>query len=174
MRDFSAVSAPFASHRGMAALALLLLASHTMAQSAPLSAGMQHVALGSSFAAGPGIPQQAATCGRSDHNYSHLVAATLGLMLTDVSCSGATTGHILDTPQGEAPPQLSALQAETALVTLTIGGNDISYSSSTGRCAGAKAEDRCTDKLDKADVQKCVAVMAIMAYIAADVEQSLR
>jgi len=30
MRDFSAVSAPFASHRGMAALALLLLASHTM------------------------------------------------------------------------------------------------------------------------------------------------
>jgi carboxypeptidase Q len=30
------------------------------------------------------------------------------------------------------------------------------------------------DKLDKADVQKCVAVMAIMAYIAADVEQSLR
>ena len=30
------------------------------------------------------------------------------------------------------------------------------------------------DKLDKADVQKCVAVMAIMAYIAADVEQALR
>ena len=152
MRDFSAVSAPFASHCGMAALALLLMASHTMAQSAPLSAGMQHVALGSSFAAGPGIPQQAATCGRSDHNYPHLVAASLGLVLTDVSCSGATTGHILDTPQGEAPPQLSALQAETALVTLTIGGNDISYSSSTGRCAGAKAEDRCTDKLDKAAI----------------------
>jgi len=30
------------------------------------------------------------------------------------------------------------------------------------------------DKLDKAEVQKCVAVMAVMAYIAADVEQSLR
>lgn len=30
------------------------------------------------------------------------------------------------------------------------------------------------DKLDKAEVQRCVAAMAIMAYIAADVEQSLR
>jgi carboxypeptidase Q len=30
------------------------------------------------------------------------------------------------------------------------------------------------DKLDKAEVQKCVAVMAVMAYIAADLEQSLR
>lgn len=110
------------------------------------------MALGSSFAAGPGIPQQAATCGRSDHNYPRLVAAALGLELTDVSCSGATTAHILDTPQGEAPPQLTALQPDTALVTLTIGGNDISYSSSTGRCAGAAADDRCTDKLDRAAI----------------------
>jgi carboxypeptidase Q len=30
------------------------------------------------------------------------------------------------------------------------------------------------DKLDRAEVQRCVAVMAVMAYIAADVEQSLR
>jgi carboxypeptidase Q len=30
------------------------------------------------------------------------------------------------------------------------------------------------DKLDKAEVQRCVAVMAVMAYIAADLEQSLR
>ena len=29
------------------------------------------------------------------------------------------------------------------------------------------------DKLDKAEVQRCVAVMAVMAYIAADIEQSL-
>lgn len=127
----------------------LLAAGHATAQQPTLSPGSQFVALGSSFAAGPGIPQQAATCGRSDHNYPHLVAASLGLVLTDVSCSGATTGNILDTPQGNAAPQLSALQPETALVTLTIGGNDITYSASTGRCGGAKPEDRCTDKLDK-------------------------
>lgn len=30
------------------------------------------------------------------------------------------------------------------------------------------------DKLDRAEVQRCVAVMAVMAYIAADLEQSLR
>jgi carboxypeptidase Q len=29
------------------------------------------------------------------------------------------------------------------------------------------------DKLDRAEVQRCVAVMAVMAYIAADIEQGL-
>jgi carboxypeptidase Q len=30
------------------------------------------------------------------------------------------------------------------------------------------------DKLDPAEVRRCVATMAVMAYIAADLEQSLR
>ena len=124
---------------------------------ATLAKGASYVALGSSFAAGPGIATQLGNCGRSDQNYPHLVAAALELTLTDVSCGGATTGNILDTPQGSAAPQLAAVSADTALVTVTIGGNDITYSASTRRCGGAAADDRCAAKLDHARIAGLVA-----------------
>ena len=134
----------------------LLSAAPCSAQPPALAAGAKYVALGSSFAAGPGIAEQQPACGRSDHNYPHLVAATLGLALTDVSCSGATTDHILNAAQGDAAPQLMALSADTALVTLTIGGNDIRYSASTGRCSGAKPADRCSAQLDQQAIAQAV------------------
>jgi lysophospholipase L1-like esterase len=65
--------------------------------------------------------------GRSSSNYPHLVAAELGLDLVDVTYSGATTAHLLDTPQDEAPPQLDAVGPDSALVTITAGGNDLEY-----------------------------------------------
>jgi lysophospholipase L1-like esterase len=65
--------------------------------------------------------------GRSGSNYPHLVAAELGLDLVDVTYSGATTARLLDTPQDEAPPQLDAVGADTGLVTITAGGNDLEY-----------------------------------------------
>src|SRR5262250_1331586 len=100
---------------------LLGLAATSTVAAAPPSKGARYVALGSSFAAGPGIETQLGSCSRSDHNYAHLVAAALELELTDVSCGGATTANILDTPQGGATPQLAAVGADTALVTVTIG-----------------------------------------------------
>ncbi|MFK4084591.1 SGNH/GDSL hydrolase family protein [Kribbella sp. NPDC020789] len=90
--------------------------------------GSQYVALGSSFAAGPGIhPIVHKPAGRSGNNYAHLVAAELGLELTDATYSGATTAHLLDTRQDDAPPQLDAVGPDTAVVTITAGGNDIDY-----------------------------------------------
>ncbi|TDD60398.1 SGNH/GDSL hydrolase family protein [Kribbella antibiotica] len=90
--------------------------------------GSRYVALGSSFAAGPGIgPIVHKPAARSGRNYAHLVAADLELELTDVTYSGATTAHLLDTQQDEAPPQLDALGPDTALVTITAGGNDLEY-----------------------------------------------
>jgi lysophospholipase L1-like esterase len=133
-------------------LLLLSLSATAAALAAPPSKGAGYVALGSSFAAGPGIETQLGTCGRSDHNYPHLVAAALELELTDVSCSGATTANILDTPQRGAAPQLAAVGAGTALVTVTIGGNDIAYSASTIRCGNAGVDDRCAAKLDQARI----------------------
>lgn len=139
-------------------LLLAAAAAVTAAAQTPASVtkGASYVALGSSFAAGPGIDTQLGTCGRSDHNYPHLVAAALELKLTDVSCGGATTANILDTPQNGAAPQLAAVGADTALVTVTIGGNDITYSASTGRCGNAKAEDACAAKLDQARIATLV------------------
>src|SRR5690242_15728404 len=58
----------------------------TDARAAAPRPGRRYVALGSSFAAGPGIPAQlGGLCARSDHNYPHLLAARLHLDVDDVS-----------------------------------------------------------------------------------------
>lgn len=91
----------------------------------------RYVALGSSMAAGPGIKPSADgapfRAGRSARNYPHLVADRLGLDLVDVTYSGATTAHVLHDKQNGAPPQIDALDGSEALVTVTIGGNDVGY-----------------------------------------------
>lgn len=105
----------------------------------------KYVAMGSSFAAGPGIPDYyeatPAPCYRSSQNYAHQLAARLQLSLTDVSCSGATTAHLTG-PRGPIPPQLDALTPDTRLVTLTIGGNDLGYIGglTAASCAGLMKE----------------------------------
>jgi lysophospholipase L1-like esterase len=93
-----------------------------------ITPGSRYVALGSSFAAGPGIkPLADKAAGRSGRNYPRLVAEALGLELTDVTYSGATTANILRERQDEAPPQIDAVGPDTALVTITAGGNDLDY-----------------------------------------------
>jgi len=89
--------------------------------------GPAYVALGDSFTAGDGIgePQpHSGHCLRSTSNYPSLIARQLGYALTDVSCSGATTHGVLNKTSYE-PAQISALNAKTALVTVSIGGNDL-------------------------------------------------
>ncbi len=112
--------------------------------------GAQYVALGSSFASGPGIPTQFTACSRSSNNYPHLVAAALHLHLVDVTCSGATTREILTRPQHGYPPQISAVTAATALVTITIGGNNLQYSTHLRLCALAVAQGGCLSGIDHA------------------------
>jgi lysophospholipase L1-like esterase len=91
----------------------------------------RYVALGSSMAAGPGIrpaaPGAPFRSGRSARNYAHLVAERLSLDLVDVTFSGATTANVLSERQRSAPPQIEALDGSEALVTITIGGNDVGY-----------------------------------------------
>src|SRR5690606_10476488 len=100
------------------------------AQAPALQRGMEYVALGSSYAAGAGIgPLQAGSpdrCQRTTNNYASLLAKRLGLQLTDVSCGGAKTEHLLG-PWNELPAQLDAVTGTTRLVTVTVGGNDIDY-----------------------------------------------
>lgn len=112
----------------LAAAAFVLLAAFAGAARAA-----NYVALGDSYAAGPIIPNQIAPLGclKSDHNYAHLAAPTIGLPLRDPSCSGATTSDMTNpqsTELGTNPPQFNSLDAETTRVSLTIGGNDIGFS----------------------------------------------
>jgi len=56
-----------------------------------------YVALGDSYTAGPGIPDQAgvtAGCEQSSSSYPYLVAQSLRLHLTDMSCSSATIASL--------------------------------------------------------------------------------
>jgi lysophospholipase L1-like esterase len=106
------------------------------------SPGDTYVALGDSYAAGPLIPLQTGMppgCQRSNRNYPALVAETLGVPgFRDVSCSSATTEHLggsQSVPLGVNAPQLDALGADTELVTLTIGGNDIGFGEIINECA---------------------------------------
>jgi hypothetical protein len=103
-------------------------------------------ALGSSFAAGPGIdPIVDANAMRSGANYPHLLAEALNANLVDLTVSGATTANILDVPQqtmggGHYPPQISGLPADSDLVTITTGGNDLKLIGSMLYAAWEKAE----------------------------------
>jgi lysophospholipase L1-like esterase len=93
--------------------------------------GSRYVAMGSSFAAGPGIPGRAPgsprRAGRSSGNYAHLVARALGLGLHDVTYSGATTSDVLSAAARGQPAQLAAVTPDTRLVTITAGGNDVGF-----------------------------------------------
>jgi GDSL-like Lipase/Acylhydrolase family len=90
------------------------------------------VALGSSYAAGPGLrPRDRGApllSGRSRSNYAHLVAARLGLELLDQTYSGATIAEISGRAAAPRhPAQVNAVDEDTLLVTVTGGGNDIGY-----------------------------------------------
>jgi lysophospholipase L1-like esterase len=92
-------------------------------------AGTSYVALGDSYAAGLGAPPYLdPTCLRSDNGYPALVAAEkkVGSFRSD-ACSGAKTADLL-------AGQLGGLNRRTGLVTVTIGGNDLGFSSGVGTC----------------------------------------
>ena len=93
------------------------------------AAPQKYVALGSSYAAGPGgLDSNGNRCLRTMDNYPHQVAQAMNMSLVDATCSGATTENILDRPQRFVKqPQIDAVTPGTALVTITTGGNDIGY-----------------------------------------------
>jgi len=103
---------------------LLVGAAPASATAAPL----RYVALGDSYSAASGVlpPDLTApaACLRSVRNYPHVIAASSGAQLTDVTCGGADTGDLAAAQFPGVAPQLDALDRSTQLVTMTIGGND--------------------------------------------------
>ena len=119
---------------------LLALTAGLAAATCASASGGGYVSLGDSYVAGPLIATQSGgLCLRSSHNYPSLTAAALGLSLTDVSCSGATTTEMTaaQTDDGVTvnAPQLDAVTASTSVVTLGIGGNDIGFTGIIETCA---------------------------------------
>jgi lysophospholipase L1-like esterase len=87
-------------------------------------------ALGDSYGSGYGVPPYTA-CGRSDAAYAVQLDGRKRIALDDfVACAGATTTSLV------AGGQLDALDDDTDLVTISIGGNDIGWSSAVVACLG--------------------------------------
>ncbi|MEC3910471.1 SGNH/GDSL hydrolase family protein [Sphingobium sp. CR2-8] len=134
-------------------------ASTPVPSPASIAPAARYVAMGSSFAAGPGVTVSADTpatrCTRSADNYARQLARLRQLNLVDVSCGGATTAHLLG-PWKELAPQLDALTPDTALVTITIGGNDVSY-------VGYLFTESCKGAADRPDLGKAADMCKAMA-----------
>ncbi|MFE7562427.1 SGNH/GDSL hydrolase family protein [Kitasatospora sp. NPDC057500] len=113
-----------------AALGTVLAMTATGAQAAA-PAPHRYVALGDSYASGAGVPgQSAGLCLRSDRNYGHLVAAALdAAAYRDVTCAAAKVESVTEAQYDlflkVNDPQIDAVSADTDLVTLGIGGNDL-------------------------------------------------
>ena len=123
-------------------LALLAVFVVTVAAwaSAAVARADSYVSLGDSYVAGPFIPNPTLPLGclKSSNNYPHLAAGGIGVPLRDPSCSGARTDHMTQPqnvdPDGPNPPQFNSLAADTTVVSLTIGGNDIGFSEIAQSC----------------------------------------
>ena len=110
----------------------------------PPSRTARYVALGSSFAAGFGLGPRLVgspyACLKGSSGYPQQLAKLLSLSLEDMTCSGATTTQVLQGGQYFQGPQIDALSDSTQLVTLTAGGNDVSYVGDLIRLAARSRE----------------------------------
>ncbi|MGA9748480.1 MAG: SGNH/GDSL hydrolase family protein, partial [Nocardioides sp.] len=142
-------------------------------------APVRYVALGDSFTAAPLVPvtDLAEGCLRSTGNYPSLLASSLDLELTDVSCSGATTRDLVrrqpTVQDASVPAQLDALDGDTDLVTLGIGGNDRGlFSGLVQTCLQLRAQDPTGSPCARSDLGR--SLLAATTRIGENLERALR
>jgi lysophospholipase L1-like esterase len=112
---------------GVACCWAAVLATATPAHAAALT----YTALGDSYASGVGTRSyysDGTSCQRSPYAYPVLDAARLGVPLTFAACAGANVAGVQNN-------QLGSLSAATGYVTVTVGGNDIGFTSVINQCA---------------------------------------
>ena len=114
---------------GVTALTLGLAAAIVGTESpANAASAVHYVALGDSYSSGVGAGSTSGSCDQSPNAYPKLWAtANSPASFTFAACSGATTSDVISS-------QLSSLSASTTLVSITIGGNDVGFSSIMETC----------------------------------------
>jgi lysophospholipase L1-like esterase len=98
---------------------------------AAAASASQYVGLGDSYSSGVGTRvfySESGSCKRSPEAYPPKVAAANGYTLSFQACSGAKTTDV-------NANQLGTLSSTTALVTISIGGNDAGFSNVILNCA---------------------------------------
>jgi lysophospholipase L1-like esterase len=131
------------SARRRLAVVMTLLAA--CAAPAAAQAADRYVALGDSYSSGVGTrTYYDTTCSRSVYAYPYLLSQQRpNTSLVFAACSGATTTDVLNN-------QVSSLTSTTALVTITIGGNDAGFSSVITECAKPAWMSDCAGKVSTA------------------------
>jgi lysophospholipase L1-like esterase len=131
--------ARFAAAALAATVALVLTPTAAQAQPAP----EHYVALGDSYSSGTGIGDYFdEECKLSARAYPQLLADDRGVDFDFSACSGARAADLMAT-------QLGALDEETDLVTVTIGGNDIGWSDAIRSCITPLMH--CLDDIDASE-----------------------
>ena len=129
----------------------------TAGSAGPVSRFSAYAALGDSYSAAPLNPESAdEACLRSTANYPARLADALGVPLVDVTCAGAKTDDVAGGQQvpeargGDTQePQIEAVDDETDLVTIGLGGNDGGlFTVMTRRClARSPSAEACLRRL---------------------------
>jgi lysophospholipase L1-like esterase len=130
---------------------LLLAAGTTLtgaatAQASQLAAAGGYVALGDSYSSGVGAGSYLAAsgdCKRSTKAYPYLWAAAHAPSSFDfTACSGARTGDVLAS-------QLTPLNSATALVSISVGGNDAGFADVMTTCV-LQSDSACLSRINTA------------------------
>ncbi|MFJ4152939.1 SGNH/GDSL hydrolase family protein [Streptomyces galbus] len=129
---------------GAALLSMGAPSATAPARAATAADGPNYVALGDSYASGAGLAGVTDTeCDRTTGGYAALVSRTSAgknRAFKNVTCTGATTASLWN-GQGSKPAQLNALTPNTKLVTLTLGGNDVGFTSVVATCVLVASSD---------------------------------
>ena len=120
------------------------------AESTSENAAENYVALGDSYSSGTGTREyfeDSGDCLRSPKAYPQLWADSHQVASFEfAACSGAVTGDVI-------ADQLGALNADTSLATISIGGNDVGFADVMTRCV-AGTDSTCdaavTEAIEKA------------------------
>jgi lysophospholipase L1-like esterase len=141
-RPRSATSALIAGAAAAAAALPMLVPAQASAQSA-----VHYVALGDSYSSGVGAGSYIGSSGSCDQSTSAYPAlwdaANQPASYVSEACSGATTATVLSS-------QLSALSTATTLVSITVGGNDVGFSSVMETCV-LESTSSCVSAVNNAE-----------------------
>lgn len=129
--------------------AVLVLVVGLIVTPAAQAAVTRYVALGDSYSSGVGAGSYLSSSGdclRSSKAYSALWAAAHSpASYSSVACSGATTTDVISN-------QLAALSTATTLVSITIGGNDVGFSSVLTDCV-LDGTSTCVSEINAAETK---------------------
>lgn len=152
----------------LAALAVGTTLAGVLALAPPASAqtAVRYVALGDSYSSGVGAGSyigSSGSCDRSTNAYPQLWAKSHApASFSFVACSGATTASVIS-------GQLSVLSSATTLVSITVGGNDVGFSSVMETCV-LSLTSTCVRAIDTAESKMASQLPGELNALLADIK----